>query len=263
MNGKPMNKTIDVDLVRSMLCTKIIGAKLLYFDSIDSTMDTIRGLPKQIAKEGTVVIAGLQKKGRGRFGRSWISESGMDILISILFKPDYQMLRSLNMAVALSVTDTIKEFTDLHPTIKWPNDIRIKGRKIAGILIEADTDVSGTDCFVGIGLNVNSNPNHFSTEFEATSLYSETFINFDMTEVLAVLLKHLDIRYHSIGSLDIVTEWKHLLDTIGQDIQITSKISNQVYNGNAIDVGKNGDLIVKLKDGSIREFSSGEITLQQ
>lgn len=263
MNEKPMNKTIDVDLVRSMLCTKIIGAKLLYFDSIDSTMDTIRGLPKQIAKEGTVVIAGLQKKGRGRFGRSWISESGMDILISILFKPDYQMLRSLNMAVALSVTDTIKEFTDLHPTIKWPNDIRIKGRKIAGILIEADTDVSGTDCFVGIGLNVNSNPNHFSTEFEATSLYSETFINFDMTEVLAVLLKHLDIRYHSIGSLDIVTEWKHLLDTIGQDIQITSKISNQVYNGNAIDVGKNGDLIVKLKDGSIREFPSGEVTLQQ
>ena len=86
---------------------------------------------------------------------------------------------------------------------------------------------------------------------------------FDMTEVLAVLLKHLDIRYHSIGSLDIVTEWKHLLDTIGQDIQITSKISNQVYNGNAIDVGKNGDLIVKLKDGSIREFPSGEITLQQ
>ncbi len=109
---------------------------------------------------------------------------------------------------------------------------------------------------------MNSTPNNLSSEFEATSLYSETLINFDITRVLAVLLKCLDMRYHSIEALDIVTEWKYLLDTIGQNIQITSKISNQVYNGNAIDVGKNGDLIVKLEDGSIRMFSSGEVTLQ-
>ena len=78
-----------------------------------------------------------------------------------------------------------------------------------------------------------------------------------------MLLQHLDVRYSSIETSDIVSEWKNNLETLHKNIEITSKISNQKYNGKAIDVANNGDLIVKLTDGSIREFSSGEVTLQQ
>ena len=167
------------------------------------------------------------------------------------------------MAVSLSITDTIKKVADVKPTIKWPNDIRVNGFKIAGILIEVDALSSGTNCFVGIGLNVNSNPNNFSKEFEATSLFSERLISFDINRVLSLLLQYLDARYNSIGTSDIVGEWKNNLDTLGKNIEIFSKISDEKYNGKAIDVANNGDLIVKLTNGSIREFSSGEVTLQQ
>ena len=258
-----MNKKIDIDLVRSMLLAKTIGKQLLYFDVVESTMDTIRELADSKAKEGTVVVAGLQKKGRGRFGRSWFSEPDKDVLISILLKPEHKILRALNMAISLSITDTIKKVFDIKPTIKWPNDVRINGRKIAGVLIEVDTGSNGTDCFVGVGLNVNSNPNNFSEEFDATSLYCESLINFDINNVLSLLLQHLDVRYSSIETSDIVSEWKNNLDTLHKNIEITSIISNQKFNGKAIDVANNGDLIVKLADGSIREFSSGEVTLQQ
>ena len=258
-----MNEKIDVDLIRSMLLTKTIGGQLLYFDEVESTMDTIRKLADSKAAEGTVVVAGLQKKGRGRFGRSWISERDKDILISILLKPDHKALRALNMAVSLSITDTIKKISDLKPTIKWPNDIRVNGSKIAGVLIEVDTLSADTDCFVGIGLNVNSNPNNFSQEFEATSLYNEKLVAFDINNVLSSLLQQLDSRYRSIKTTDILNEWKSKLDTLYKNIEISSKISKQKYNGKAIDVANNGDLIVKLTDGSIREFSSGEVTLQQ
>ena len=258
-----MNKKIDIDLVRSMLLAKTIGKQLLYYDVVESTMDTIRELADLKAKEGTVVVAGLQKKGRGRFGRSWFSDPDKDVLISILLKPEHKILRALNMAISLSITDTIKEVSGIKPTIKWPNDVRINGRKIAGVLIEVDTRLNGTDCFVGIGMNVNSNPNNFREEFDATSLYCESLINFDINNVLSLLLQHLDVRYSSIETSDIVSEWKNNLDTLHKNIEITSKISNQKFNGKAIDVANNGDLIVKLADGSIREFSSGEVTLQQ
>tara|TARA_B100000949_G_C14220727_1_gene424484 strand:- start:32 stop:808 length:777 start_codon:yes stop_codon:yes gene_type:complete len=258
-----MNKKIDIDLVRSMLLAKTIGKQLLYYDVVESTMDTIRELADLKAKEGTVVVAGLQKKGRGRFGRSWFSDPDKDVLISILLKPEHKILRALNMAISLSITDTIKEVSGIKPTIKWPNDVRINGRKIAGVLIEVDTGSNGTDCFVGVGLNVNSNPNNFSEEFDATSLYCESLINFDINNVLSLLLQHLDVRYSSIETSDIVSEWKNNLDTLHKNIEITSIISNQKFNGKAIDVANNGDLIVKLADGSIREFSSGEVTLQQ
>ena len=258
-----MNEKIDVDLIRSMLLTKTIGEQLLYFDEVESTMDTIRKLADSKTAEGTVVVAGLQKKGRGRFGRSWISERDKDILISILLKPDHKALRALNMAVSLSITDTIKKISDLKPTIKWPNDIRVNGSKIAGVLIEVDTLSADTDCFVGIGLNVNSNPNNFSQEFEATSLYNEKLVAFDINNVLSSLLQQLDSRYRSIKTTDILNEWKSKLDTLYKNIEISSKISKQKYNGKAIDVSNNGDLIVELKDGSIRGFSSGEVTLQQ
>ena len=81
--------------------------------------------------------------------------------------------------------------------------------------------------------------------------------------MLFSLLQHLDSRYRSIKTTDILSEWKSKLDTLHKNIEISSKISNQKYNGKAIDVANNGDLIVKLTDGSIREFSSGEVTLQQ
>ncbi|MBK50642.1 MAG: biotin--[acetyl-CoA-carboxylase] ligase [Chloroflexi bacterium] len=259
-----MNKKIDVDLILKNMpvSTKIVG-EIIYFDEVESTMDTIKGFADSNTKEGTVVVAGLQTKGRGRFGRSWISERDKDVLMSILLKPDYHVLRALNMAVSLSITDTIKKVADVKPTIKWPNDIRVNGFKIAGILIEVDALSSGTNCFVGIGLNVNSNPNNFSKEFEATSLFSERLISFDINRVLSLLLQYLDARYNSIGTSDIVGEWKNNLDTLGKNIEIFSKISDEKYNGKAIDVANNGDLIVKLTNGSIREFSSGEVTLQQ
>ena len=134
--------------------TRIVGKRILFLEEVDSTNFEARRLAKLGEKEGTVVIAGSQLKGKGRFDRRWISPPG-GIYLSIILKPyiSSSKLPILTLLSAVAVVRTIRGLTKLDASVKWPNDIEISGKKVGGILCEA---VKNT-IIVGIGVNLNDN----------------------------------------------------------------------------------------------------------
>ena len=115
----------------------MIGRDIHLFQTLESTMDEAKRLAEGGAAEGTVVIAEEQTAGRGRFDRSWMSEPGNDLLFSVVFRPDAAQAPYINMAAALSVRSAVSEMTGLNASIKWPNDVKLVGRKVSGILVES------------------------------------------------------------------------------------------------------------------------------
>jgi len=242
---------------------QVVGCDIHYHQSLRSTMDEARRLADEGARDGTVVIAEEQTEGRGRFDRSWVSPVGQDLLFSVILRPTAKQLPQINMAAALSVCDTVQEMVALDAAIKWPNDVRIGGRKVSGILVESVVEKGEiTSAVVGVGVNINSDQ---ATNPElagfATSLQSEAVHDFDRTEVMISLLTNLDRYYTLIRAGGSVTHaWADRLDTLGQEVQVQWKDS--VYEGVATGVDKAGNLILHQPDGSDLVVVAGEVTLR-
>ena len=163
-------------------CTNLAGYKLLSFDKIPSTQDYAHELiVTGRATDGTVVLAAAQSAGRGRYRRKWVSHHGNLYTSFIYLSPDRNPC--LSYAVAVAVAETVASF-GIHPTIKWPNDILVDNKKIAGILIE----YSGEYVVIGIGINVNSNPTVDRYKTTKMDNYSEI----PMNELLNRLMRNMD-----------------------------------------------------------------------
>ena len=254
---------LDTNAVEHRLAQQVVGHKIHYHQSVGSTMDETRHLAEDGAPEGIVVIAEEQTKGRGRFDRKWISPVGVNLSFSVLFRPKISHLPFINMAAALSICDAVRDQAKLSPEIKWPNDVRINGKKLSGILVE--TEVQGGEVIhavVGIGLNINLDPRgHSEIESIATSFFAETGRRFDRTAVLASVLKHLDEYYSEIKAAKSLTErWADNMETLGRLIQVRWK--DDVIEGVADSVDDQGNLILKKPDGSSITVVAGEVTLQ-
>lgn len=227
-------------------------------------MDEAARLGDDGAPEGTVVVAEEQTAGRGRFDRRWVTRPGDSLSLSVLLRPTAGQLPHVNMASALAVAGAITDTTGLVPALKWPNDVRIQGRKVSGILIEAAIDGRDVRYAVsGIGLNVNYDPSRVpGAAPEATSLARELGRNVSRTEVLGALLERLDDLYQAVKAGESLrTEWAGKLDTLGQRVHVRWK--EQVVEGVAEDVDEQGDLLLRLDDGSRFVAIAGEVTLQE
>jgi BirA family biotin operon repressor/biotin-[acetyl-CoA-carboxylase] ligase len=226
-------------------------------------MDETRRLAEQGWPEGTVVIAEEQAAGRGRFNRAWISPRGQNLSFSVLLRPTPAQLPQMNMAATLAVHKAIADATGLVPAIKWPNDVRINGRKASGILIE--TAIEGEHvqhAIVGIGVNVNFDPSqHPEIAAIATSIFRETGRKSDRTEVLQRLLERFDDLYCAIRNGSSLTrDWAKLLETLGRTVHV--RWQEQVVEGHAEAVDDQGNLILRRADGSTFRAVAGEVTLQ-
>ena len=133
---------LDVNRLSSQLSGCAVGCEIHLFKTLRSTMDEAKRMAENGASEGAVVIAEEQTAGRGRFDRSWVSEPGKDLLFSVVFRPDAAQAPYINMAAALSVCSTVGQATGLATTIKWPNDVKLVGRKVSGILVESTVTVT-------------------------------------------------------------------------------------------------------------------------
>ena len=254
----------DIDLLRRALSDRVIGNQILHYDLIGSTMDETRVLADKGEPEGAVVIAEEQTAGRGRFNREWISPRGQNVSFSVLLRPTTAQLPYMNMAATLAVARTIEDLTTLEPTIKWPNDVRINGRKASGILIETAMEAGEVvHAIVGIGVNVNFDPSQFpEISSLATSIYRETGEKASRTEVLRVLLEHFDDLYRLVKQGHSLTkDWAAQMDTLGRTVQVTWQ--EQVVEGYAESVDDQGNLILKRPDGSTFTAVAGEVTLQR
>lgn len=254
---------LDIDLLRRVLSSRVVGSNVLHYDLLGSTMDEARRLAEQDAPEGTVVIAEEQTAGRGRFDRSWISPRGQNLSFSVMLRPTAAQLPFMNMAATLAVYETLVDMTGLAPAIKWPNDVRINGLKASGILIE--TTMEGPDvsyAIVGIGLNVNFDPSEFpEIAPTATSIIRETGHKADRTVVLRILLEHFDDLYRSVkAGRSLTEEWSARLETLGRTVQIRWR--DTVTEGHAKSVDEQGNLVLTRADGSTFVAVAGEVTLQ-
>ena len=218
---------------------------------------------------GTVIIADQQTRGRGRFGRSWDSNPGKDILLSLIVCPRPSITPQLTIMASLAAALGVEALTDSAATIKWPNDVLVDGRKICGVIAEGSMIGENFAGILGIGLNVNSRPakDAYRT-YQATSIRELTNPNqaINRVDVLSVLLAKLNELYTAIDKGEsIMPEWRDRLATIGSQVAVSIPTQNEnaddeVISGIAEDIDEFGRLLIRESGGTLRAVASGEVT---
>ena len=258
---------LDLKQLKEHFAGKLVGCKIDFHSKITSAMDEAERQAEVGAPEGLVVIAEEQTKGRGRFSRPWISPAKQDLLFSVLLRPSVTQLRFMNMAATLATCAAVEQSTNMFAGIKWPNDLRVNGRKIAGILVEStlESQVQIGHTVLGIGLNVNSDPSLTPEIAEtATSISRLLKRSVDRTKVLIILLERLNELYQTIQSgISLTNMWSERLETLGKLVKIEFREGcGHVVEGRARSVDEEGNLLVELPDGKVKTLVAGEVTLQ-
>ena len=256
-------ETLSVEAIQEGLNTSVVGRRVVYLSSTTSTMDEARREAEAGAPEGTVVVTEDQTGGRGRFQREWVSPVGASLLLSVLLRPALHQLPRLNMAATLAVVRAIRGVTGLEARVKWPNDVLLGGRKTCGILIESRLEGEGVAyAAIGIGLNVNFDPGAYpEIAATATSLMRETGGPVSRLATLRGLLRELDELYAALGGGEgMHREWRGLLETLGSRVRV--RWGDQSEEGVAVDVDRDGNLVLERADGSRVTLPAGEVSLQ-
>jgi len=248
------------------LQTDIIGRKIYYFGTIDSTQNFAIELAKRPHENGSLVIADRQTQGRGRLYRKWVSPKGgiwMSILLRPNFEPSYTSLfpMATSLALAVSIEKTLKIKTEL----KWPNDVTIKGNKVAGILIDASVESNKIDyLIIGIGINFRINPSTISKSIKQKKYGIATLISKDQgtrpAELVQQFLLELEKTYNNILTGNVGTirkEWIKRSSTIGKNVTITT--TTGTLKGKVTGIDKTGALILS-RNGIVQHVLAGDMT---
>jgi len=253
--------------IREGLPTRVFGKRdIVYFQETDSTNLRAKSLADGGAPEGTVVIAEGQTEGRGRRGRTWFSPAGEGIYVSIILRPALSPNEAsrLTLLAAVAAAETVLQLTPLRVRIKWPNDIMVREKKLAGILTQVSTEMDAVDYIVvGLGLNVNTPLKSFPDDLRnrATSIRAETKQPFPRIRLLRLYLEIFENRYETFrlsGFQPVLERWKELADIIGRKIRVD--LLNHHYKGEVVDIDHDGVLILRERNGTLQRIVSGDVT---
>lgn len=228
----------------------IIGSQIHFFDEIDSTNEYAKKIIGE-AKEGTVVFAETQTEGRGRLGRKWFSPEG-GIYMSVILFTDKPLL--IPVLAGVVICETFNNY-DILLGIKWPNDLLLNDKKVAGVLIEV------IDSTVILGLGINLNIGEFPDDLKnsATSIFLATKKRFDKMMVYNDICRELESGYDLLKKNkvdEILQKWRNFTVMFGKTVSIETP--DKVIIGRVIDIGRNGALILSLPDGKIEKVIAGE-----
>ncbi len=257
------------DLLSRLESIRVIGRDIRVFQETTSTNDVIEKLARDGVKEGVVVFAEAQTKGRGRLGRKWISPPGKGLWFSLLLRPALRPEEAtrLTIVAATALRRAIANATQLRPEIKWPNDILINGKKTAGILTEMHAEPDQVKHLViGIGVDVNLEAEEFPPELRqiATSLRAETGEAVDRPELACRILKELDAEYERLNAgrfSEVADEWEEHCTTIGRQVSI--RLGERQLRGRAEALGEDGALLVRSEHGRLEPVIGGDVTLEK
>jgi BirA family transcriptional regulator, biotin operon repressor / biotin---[acetyl-CoA-carboxylase] ligase len=246
------------------LKTKTFGRNFHYQPRVVSTNDTALSLCEAGVPEGTVVVADVQTKGRGRRGRNWTTTKGKSLALSIVLRPDLraEALPGITLAAAVAVARTLEAF-QFHPLIKWPNDILLSGKKVCGILTEtAPKKDKIIPVILGLGINLNQRAADFPKDLRpiATSLYRVSRRRIDRLLFLQNFLPQMETAYQWIlmGRFSkVLSEWRKRSATLGNRVRIVE--ANRVYSGLALGLDKSGALLVRNEKGLVERVLSGDV----
>lgn len=230
------------------------------FAEIGSTNTYLKEEAREEA-EGLVVVADFQSAGRGREGRSWVTPVGGAIHCSVLLRPPLpaRELYMLTAACALAVRDAVAEFTEPASELKWPNDVLIEGMKVCGILTETELSANQRPrMIVGFGINVHSAPD-LADGRRATCVAAHTTLPVGRVELLAATLHNYDVMLQGLyqGRSEMVwRKWRDGLTTLGRRVRV--RAPGGVIEGRALDVARDGGLILETSPGVTRTVYAGD-----
>jgi BirA family biotin operon repressor/biotin-[acetyl-CoA-carboxylase] ligase len=251
--------------IKPFLKTKWIGKAIHHFGTLDSTNAQAYRLALNGAEEGEVVISESQEQGKGRLGRQWFSPPFLNLYLSVVLRPKIPPYQAslITLMAAIATADAIRHFSGLLPLIKWPNDILLQDRKIAGLLNEIHSEIDRIHFVIlGIGVNLNTDESMFSKNIRgtATSLRIEMGRTISRKAFLQVLLQELE-RWYSIfiheGSPAILKAWRSRAHIKGRRVSVTS--FGERLTGVAIDVDSDGALILETENGRRRRVVAGDV----
>ena len=271
--GYKLTKNSDLLLpweIVSGLETKVLGQQAYYFDSIDSTQSQAMKMINESKKEGTIIIAEKQTGGRGRSGRQWISPKG-GIWFSIILHPKFDISNTTLFPIAssLALSIAIQKTCKISTELKWPNDLTIKGKKLAGMLIDASFESNKIENLIlGVGINFNVNVKEIEKVLKKTpNFYGVSSLNdqknkTSQIELIQSFLLELEKVYEELNNNQIkkiITEWTKRSSTIGKKVEMNTL--NGKISGKAIKIDEDGGLIIKDKNKTNKVFAGDIVHL--
>ncbi|MDD5722229.1 MAG: biotin--[acetyl-CoA-carboxylase] ligase [Syntrophales bacterium] len=253
--------------VKEGLKTSVFGkSRIFHFSDTDSTNLQAEHLANEGAPEGTVVVAEWQTRGRGRRGRSWFSPTGEGICASFILRPQISPNEApkLTLMASVAVAEAILACAPVNASIKWPNDVLIGGRKVAGILTEMKAEMDRVyHVVIGVGINVNTTRESLPSDIrdKATSLFIETGRFFSRAVILRTcleLLEEYNKTFKTHGFDPIMKRWKQLTKMIGTKISVD--VIDTTYTGIFQDINEDGFLIMRDQEGMLRRIISGDVS---
>ncbi len=258
-NVEPLNP----DKIRANLNTKRIGKKILVYNSTSSTNDIAAEYAANKKNNGLVIFAEEQTAGRGRAGAKWMSGRADSILCSIVLTKTNSSSELLSLTLAVAVAEAIGDIGGKPAKIKWPNDIILNGRKIAGILLESKTCNSHTAYILGIGINCHQKENSFHPDLQliATSIDIETRTSCDRNSLAKRLLYSTDhwLQVAEKNSKKVINCWRQLSTLLNQ--RVTLIFNGKKFSGNCIGIDPEKGLIMQLDTGGVRMFDAAHTTI--
>ena len=239
---------------------------IVRLDTVDSTQSVAFALAERGAADRTVVVADQQLAGRGRRGRTWRAPAGTSLLASIIVRPrlPQSRLATLSLTTAVAAAEALRRVAGVDARLKWPNDVLVAGRKIAGILLEsrlsgaAGAAQPGASVLTIIGVGINLGQREFPPDLAAaaTSVALETGHAPGREVVLAALLEEFDTwraRLEGEGFDPVREAWRRLSDTLGRRVTVDA------VTGVAVDLDADGALLIDV-GGSVTRVLAGTVS---
>ena len=257
---------LSVSEIESRLTTDHMARKLYYYDVTDSTNTDCKRYMEEEGVHGTLVVADMQRAGKGRRGRSWESPSGHAIFMSLGLKPEISPNKAsmLTLVMALAVCDGIAGVTGQETGIKWPNDVVLHQKKICGILTEMSAQIDYINYIVvGVGINVSNESFPEEVAATATSLYLLTGVRISRAKLAAKIMAEFE-KYYAIyletqDLSGVMNEYNCHLVNRGRSVRVLDP--RKEYTGVAQGINQNGELLVQTEDGTAH-VSSGEVSVR-
>ncbi|MBI5560450.1 MAG: biotin--[acetyl-CoA-carboxylase] ligase [Deltaproteobacteria bacterium] len=260
----PESSPFNPHEIKSYITTEIIGKYLHFFPSIDSTNSKALELARKNAPEGTVVVADAQEKGRGRVGRTWLSPAEANIYTSIILRPDItpQSALALTLMAAVAVAESVAAFIPRRVCVKWPNDVLIDGRKVAGILTEMSSEVDRVNfVVVGIGVNVNMDMKKTPAAIRgsATSVMEKKGVETSRAALVGALYSNIEKwykRFMEEGPPPVISAWRKFFNGEGKPVKVKGVAG---LTGICLGIDDSGALLVRTGAGVIEKVISGDV----
>ncbi len=246
----------------------VIGSKIVCLGETGSTNAEAFRMAAEGEAHGTVVFAESQLNGKGRLGRRWESPPGANIYCSVILRPDIMPHEApqLTFVSAVAVARAIRISTSLAPSIKWPNDIMLQGRKVAGLLNEMSAETDRINFVIlGIGVNVNMTGEQFPPDirYPATSLFLEHGDRLSRNDFAAVMLKELDQLYCGFvadGFAPARMEWQSLCNANGRAVTVSDS-GREVVSGMFAGIDDDGAMLVRRGGSDIVRILTGDVRI--